>query len=263
MSMMDGPRGADPALVETGAIAIIFAGGVGSRMGGADSAPKQFIEVAGKPILVWTVEHFQDHAQVESIYIASVADYIPDVQKLVDRFGLDKVRAVVAGGDSAQASILNGLRAAMNDGQSPDAVVLIHDGVRPLINAHLIDKNIHSVLKHGNAITSIPAFETVASAWEGSPIVDQVADRNKMHVLQAPQCFRLGEIYDLNRIAEDDGLLGRFVDQAHLMHHFGKRLHLVEGLRGNVKITVPLDVAFFTFLTSTGEHQRILRGEAG
>jgi len=244
-------------------VAVIFAGGVGARMDHVDNLPKQFIEVRGKPILVYTLEHFQNHPEIDAIYFVSLADYIPHVEELVAKFGIDKVRAIVPGGDSAHASIANGLKRAVADGHPRDAVVLIHDGVRPIINGKLISDNIASVLQHVNGITSIPAFETVAKAWEGTAIVEEVTDRNKMHVLQAPQSFRLGDVHDVNIPAEVDALVGRFVDQAHLMHHYGRRLHMVSGLRGNVKITVPLDAVFFTFLVESGEHERIARGEGG
>lgn len=253
---------AEPASSPRG-IAVIFAGGVGSRMGHADNLPKQFIRVQGKPILVWTIQHFQNHPEIDRIYLVSLADWLDVVQKIVAEYHLDKVRAIVAGGESAQGSILNGLQAAIDDGNDRDDIVLIHDGVRPIINAAMISDNIRSVHRHGNGITSIPAFETVAQAWEGSQVVETVTDRNKMHILQAPQSFRLGEIYELNEIVREDGLLGRFVDQAHLCDHFKKRLHLVEGIRGNVKITVPLDVVFLTHLIDSGEYDRVTQGLDG
>ena len=244
-------------------IAVIFAGGVGSRMEHPDDLPKQFIRVQDKPILVWTIEHFQNHPEIDRIYLVSLPDWLDTVQEIVDEYGLTKVRAIVSGGESAQGSILNGLQAAVDDGNDREDIVLIHDGVRPVINGEMISDNIRSVHRHGNGITSIPAFETVAQAWENSRVVETVTDRNKMHILQAPQSFRLGEIYDLNVIIREDGLLGRFVDQAHLCDHFKKRLYLVEGIRGNVKITVPLDVVFFRHLVESGEYERVLRGEAG
>jgi len=252
-----------PASRDTRAIAVIFAGGVGSRMEHPDDLPKQFITVQDKPILVWTVEHFQNHPEIDRIYLVTLADWLDEAHAIVDRYRLDKVRAIVPGGDSAQASILNGLQAALDDGNDRDDIVLIHDGVRPIINGDMISKNVRSVVRHGNGITSIPAFETVAQAWEGSRVVEYVADRNKMHILQAPQSFRLGEIYDLNVIVREDGLLGRFVDQAHLCDHFKKRLHLVEGIRGNVKVTVPLDVVFLRHLIESGEFGRVTQGLGG
>lgn len=244
-------------------IAVIFAGGVGSRMEHVDNLPKQFIRVQDKPILVWTIEHFQNHPEIDRIYLVSLADSLDVVQDIVEEYHLDKVRAIVAGGESAQGSILNGLQAAIDDGNARDDIVLIHDGVRPIINAAMITDNIKSVRRHGSGITSIPAFETVAQAWEGSRVVEAVTDRNKMHILQAPQTFRLGEIYELNEIVREDGLLGRFVDQAHLCDHFKKRLYLVEGIRGNVKITVPLDVAFLKHLIDSGEYDRVTQGLDG
>lgn len=248
---------------EPSGVAVIFAGGSGARMGGQDGRPKQLIEVCGKPILAYTLEHFQAHPHVDSIYVVSLESCIPEVCHMMEVYGFGKVRAIVPGGTTAHASIVNGLRAALQDGADRESVVFIHDGVRPMINAKLIDDNFRSVVAHGNAISSIPAFETVASVRVDAAVVDEVADRSRMHVLQAPQSFRLGEVYDLNAVAERDGFIGRFVDQAHLMYHYGQRLHLVPGLRGNVKITVPLDVVFFTHLVESGEYKLLLQGAFG
>lgn len=238
-------------------IAVIFAGGVGSRMGHPDG-PKQFAQVKDKPIIVYTLEHFQDHKSIDAIYIACIEGHIPYMKGLVRTYGVDKVRDIVKGGDTAQESIFNGLQAAMNDeNNSGDEAVLIHDGVRPIINNKLIDDNIHSVQEHGNAISSIPAFETVAQSIDEGKTVDRVTARDLMYVLQAPQSFRLETIYETNRQALEDGLMGTFIDQAHMMNHYGNTLHMIDGFRGNVKITVPLDFTYFKFLVESGEFKNV------
>jgi 2-C-methyl-D-erythritol 4-phosphate cytidylyltransferase len=238
-------------------IVIIFAGGVGSRMN-SPIVPKQFLEVKEKPIIVYTLEHFQEHKDIDAIYIACVERHIPYMKGLVNTHGIDKVRAVVVGGASAQESIFNGLQAAMDDAETTgEEAVLIHDGVRPIINNKLINDNINSVHERGNAISSIPAFETVAQSIDEGKTVDKVTPRDLMYILQAPQSFRLGEIFDTNRRALEDGLMGKFIDQAHMMNHYGHELHMIEGFRGNVKITVPLDFTYFKFLVESGEFKSV------
>lgn len=238
-------------------IVVIFAGGVGSRMGHPDG-PKQFIAVKDKPIITYTLEHFQYHKDIHAIYIATLEGHIPYLKGLINTYELDKVKAIVKGGDSAQESIYNGLQAAMEDTDNDgDEAVLIHDGVRPIINNKLINDNIASVYEYGSAISSIPAFETVAQSLDEGQTVDRVTARDLMYILQAPQSFRLAEIYELNRQALEDGLMGRFIDQAHMMNHYEKELHMVEGFRGNVKITVPLDLTYFTFLVESGEFKNV------
>ncbi len=232
-------------------IAVVFAGGIGSRMRSAEQ-PKQFMPVQGKAVLVHTLEHFQQHREVDAIYLACVASHIDEAWSLVHRFSLGRVRRIVPGGASAQESIYNGLRSAREDGVGDDAVVLVHDGVRPLINADLLSRNIDTARIYGSAVTAIPCFETIARSTDGARTVESVTRRDQMHVLQAPQTFILGDVTRANTRAESEGLLGAFVDQAQLMEHYGAKLHLVTGLRGNVKLTTDLDLLQYTLLAESG-----------
>jgi 2-C-methyl-D-erythritol 4-phosphate cytidylyltransferase len=233
------------------AIAIIFAGGLGSRMAHA-TLPKQFVEVAGKAVLVHTLEHFQRHCGVQAAYVACLPGYVDHAWDLTRRFGLNKVKAIVPGGETAQHSIFNALEAAIADGASKDAPALVHDGVRPVISATLISQNIASTERHGSAITAIPCFETIAMSLDGAETVSSVTQRELMYVLQAPQTFRLGEAHRVNRQSLTDGLLGKFVDQAHMMKHYGRPLHMVPGFRGNVKLTTDFDLMQFQLLVRSG-----------
>lgn len=238
-------------------IAVIFAGGVGSRMNHPDG-PKQFIKVKDKPIIVYTLEHFQKHPDIDAIYISCLEEGIKLTKSLVNEYGITKVKAVVRGGSSAQESIYNGLKVAYDDNDNDEnTCVLVHDGVRPIINTKLINDNIASVNKYGSSISSIPAFETVARSIDGGGSVDFVENRNHMYVLQAPQSFRLYEIHDTNKRSVEDGMMGKFIDQAHMMNHYGYDLHMVEGFRGNIKVTVPLDLAYFEFLVESGEFKNV------
>lgn len=243
-------------------IAVIFAGGVGSRMNHPDG-PKQFIKVKGKPVVVHTLERFENHPDIDAVYIACLEEGLVLMQDLVKEYGISKVRKIVKGGDSAQESIFKGLTAAREDSENnEDTCVLIHDGVRPIISDELISDNIESVHAKGSAISSIPAFETVARSLDGGDTVDDIENRDLMYVLQAPQSFRLYDIYEANKRAADEGMMGKFIDQAHMMNHYGHGTHMVDSFRGNVKITVPLDLAYFTFLIESGELEKIIGKEA-
>jgi 2-C-methyl-D-erythritol 4-phosphate cytidylyltransferase len=242
-----------------GAIAIIFAGGVGSRMAHG-SVPKQFIEVAGKAVLVHTLEHFQRHPEVRAVYIACLSAYVAHAWDLIRQFGLDKVRVITPGGETAQHSILNALRGAVADGAPEEAAALVHDGVRPIISSDLISRNIAAAERHGSAVTAIPCFETIAMSLDGAETVSSVTQRDLMYVLQAPQTFRLGDAYRVNMQSLTDGLLGKFVDQAHLMRHYGKALHMVPGLRGNVKLTTDFDLMQFKLLAGSGVLASVIDG---
>jgi 2-C-methyl-D-erythritol 4-phosphate cytidylyltransferase len=244
----------------TDAIAIVFAGGVGSRMKSA-AQPKQFLPVEGKPILVHTLEHFQRHPEVGAVYVVTLASHVENTWDLVRSFGIDKVRQVVAGGASAQESILNGMRSALEDGVPDDTLALVHDGVRPLINGELISANIATARTRGNAVTAIPCFETIARSTDGAETIESVTRRDEMHILQAPQTVALGPTFRLNERSRVEGLLGDFVDQAQLLKHYGQDLHLVPGFRGNVKITTDLDYLQYQILAASG-HLAAVIGEA-
>ena len=241
------------------AVAVIFAGGTGSRMRSAQQ-PKQFLPVEGKPVLVHTLEHFQQHPEVDAVYLSCIESHVGDAWSLVRRWGLEKVRRIVPGGSSAQESIYNALRGAVDD-HPDDTVVLVHDGVRPLINQDLISRNIQTAREHGTAITAIPCFETIARSVDAAATIHSVTHRAEMHVLQAPQTFTLGPLHRANRRSHEEGLLGTFVDQAQLMRHYGEQLHMVLGFRGNVKLTTDLDLLQFRLLAASGQLERVIGEE--
>lgn len=141
-------------------IAVIFAGGTGQRMNTA-SKPKQFLELHSKPIIVYTLEYFQSHSQIDSIIVVCLSNWIDYCKELLQKYHITKVLKVVSGGNSGQESIFNGLEAANQISNDENAIVLIHDGVRPLINEKLITNCIAAVKESGSAITVSPAIETV------------------------------------------------------------------------------------------------------
>lgn len=222
-------------------VAIIFAGGSGARMG--SGIPKQFLEVDNKPILIHTLEIFDDHPEIDEICVACREDYIPQLQKLVKKFMLMKVTSIVAGGATGQDSIYNGLMAAKAN--NDDAIVLIHDGVRPCINAEVISQNIKSVKENGNAITCTSMFETPVSSKDGKKI-DYAPPRNEFFTAQAPQSFYLKDILavhdDTRKV--NPGYEG-IVDSCSLMRSANKDVFIVEGPRGNIKVTTPEDLYIF------------------
>ena len=141
-------------------IAVIFAGGVGSRMHSKER-PKQFLEMYNKPIIIHTLEHFQNHSMIDAIIVVCIESWIPYLNDLLYKFRIEKVKKVVAGGKTGQLSIYNGLKAAKEVACTEKAIVLIHDGVRPLITEKLITDNIEAVLKYGSAITTAKVKETI------------------------------------------------------------------------------------------------------
>ncbi|WP_334169591.1 IspD/TarI family cytidylyltransferase, partial [Timonella senegalensis] len=232
-------------------IVALFAGGVGSRMRRADKIPKQFIKVNGKEILAYTLDCFEQNPHIDEIYLATHPDWIHATEDLVEQYGYTKVKTVTEGGASAQESAYRALVAAEAAGvDTGETIALISDGVRPVIPDALIERCLAGVVEHGNSITSIPAFETVAITTPDGKIVADVPDRNLMYVLQAPQCFNLDTALALHRQSIERGEMGTFIDHAHMARTYGHDLHLVAGIRGNIKLTVKNDIQQFEYLVS-------------
>ena len=217
-------------------IAIIFAGGSGVRMGAG--VPKQFLEINGKPILIHTLQLFQYHDQIDAIYISVLKDYIPYVEDLANEYHLTKALK-------------------MAESECPeDSIVLIHDGVRPYVSYDVIANNIATVKKYGNAITSTACYETIMISEDGIEI-DSVPPRKDTYSAQAPQSFYLKDIiaaHDVVR-ATPTGYEG-MVDACTIIRSQNIVAHIVEGNRGNIKVTTPEDVYMFRALLQYKENEQ-------
>lgn len=234
-------------------VAVIFAGGVGRRMNNT-STPKQFLELHGKPIIIYTLEVFQNCAEVDAICISCLSTYMDYMARLCKKFEIDKVKWIVAGGATGQESIFNGLDAVHKD-CSEDTVVMIHDGVRPIITRELICANIASVRENGNAISCTRATETPAEVNTCGEITF-ISDRKNAVVAKAPQSFLLGDIYSAHVKARESGR-NEFIDSASLMRHYGATLHMVECAWDNIKITTPSDYYIFKAIVEVKENAQI------
>ncbi|HEN7841785.1 TPA: 2-C-methyl-D-erythritol 4-phosphate cytidylyltransferase [Streptococcus agalactiae] len=234
-------------------IGVIFAGGVGRRMN-TKGKPKQFLEVHGKPIIVHTIDIFQNTEAIDAVVVVCVSDWLDYMNNLVERFNLTKVKAVVAGGETGQMSIFKGLEAA-EQLATDDAVVLIHDGVRPLINEEVINANVQSVKETGSAVTSVRAKETVVLVNDSSKI-SEVVDRTRSFIAKAPQSFYLSDILSVERDAISKGITDA-IDSSTLMGMYNRELTIVEGPYENIKITTPDDFYMFKALYDARENEQI------
>jgi len=234
--------------------ALIFAGGTGKRMN-TKTLPKQFLELHGKPIIIHTIEHFESHPEIMDIVVVCVDDWLDYCRDLLARFNIKKVSQVVPGGETGQMSIFNGLEALREKYQGNDDYVLIHDGVRPLIDEEIISKNIESVKKYGTAITVKPVIETVVQVDE-EDIINNVIERSTCQTAVAPQSFLLSEIYSLHMRAQAEKLFD-MTDSATLARYFGLPLHTVMGGSENIKITTPSDFYIFRAIYEARENAQI------
>ena len=232
--------------------ALIFAGGTGKRMN-SRSKPKQFLEMHGKPIIIYTLEHFEYHNEIDQIVIVCLADWIEELKGMLRRYGITKVVNIIPGGETGHDSIYNGL-ASMKDSAQDDDIVLIHDGVRPLINEELITKNIEGVRKYGNAITAEAARESVVRSVDGHGICE-VPPREQMYTAKAPQSFYYFDVLKVYERAREDGR--KSIDSAQLYSVYGEPLFMIPSTKNNIKITEPADYYVYKALYEALEGQQI------
>ena len=223
--------------------AVIFAGGVGKRLNNG-VMPKQFLEINGTPIIIHTIKHFESHKMIDCIVVACLKESIVCFKKQLENYGIKKVKFVVEGGSTALQSQYNALKTIENNySLTNDDIVLIHDGVRPLINEKTITDCIENVKKYRSAITVSPAIETIFTS-NGDNSVENIISRNDCYLGRAPQGFFIKDIINLHQKAMDDGLRDKsnmFIDSASMMKYYGYELHVFEGPAENIKVTTPID----------------------
>lgn len=235
--------------------ALIFAGGTGTRMN-TKGKPKQFLELHGKPIIIYTIEKFEHCHAIDEIVVACNPDWIDYLQKLLEKFQITKVIKVVPGGATGQVSIRNGLMALYErHHDQDDTIVLIHDGVRPLIYEETILDNIQTVKSYGNCVTTAPVTETVLATNEQGEAC-QTIDRSKCCLARAPQSFYLKDILAAHEqlVAAGDPPV---IDSASLLSSYGIKLNLVAGPMENIKITTPTDFYIFRAIVDAQENSQI------
>jgi len=217
--------------------ALIFAGGVGSRMG--LEMPKQFIRVRNKPILVHTLSVFNSSRIIDCIVVVVLSDYIDEVRKYISEYNLSKIIKVIPGGDTAMESQFKGLDFIEKQSTCKDDVVFIHDGVRPFIDEKLLNKCLETTIHKGNAITVSPATETISILGVNHQ-VKKILPRQKCMIARAPQVFYLNDIY--NAHIDVGAKRNNYVDSASLMMDKRTKLNTVVGPSENIKITTQYDL---------------------
>lgn len=235
-------------------IAVIFAGGSGTRMN-TKSRPKQFLEYNGKPIIIYTLELFDNHPLIDGIVVVCIESWIPFLEKMLKKFEIDKVVKIVKGGNTGQESIYNGLVATEEySKKSDDTIVLIHDGVRPLITESTITQNIEKVKESGSCITCIPATESFVVRQPDGNL--KIPSRPNSLIARAPQSFYLKDILEMHIKARCEGKFD-FIDSCTMMNFYGFNLTTIMGPMENIKITTPTDFFIFKAMVEVHENQQI------
>jgi len=219
--------------------AIIVAGGSGSRFTGS-FFPKQFVQVKGKPILAYVLETYQNLSLIDEVTLVINRRYEQLYYDIVDTYGFFKVRQVVPGGPSRQASALAGLTS-----MDPCEIVIVQDGVRPFTSARVIMEAVEMARQVGGANVMVPTLDTIVESRDG--FIERIPDRTYFYNGQAPQAFRYEILMEAHRRAERDGLTDA-TDDAQLVLRIGGRIGVVEGSYSNFKITTYEDFLFASAL---------------
>lgn len=234
-------------------IALVFAGGTGRRMKNT-GCPKQFLELYGKPIIIYTLEIFQKHPDIDQIVIPCIHGWEDYLQELVKNHHITKVNKIMAGGKDTQESKMKALEYLKNT-HDDDDIILLHDAVRPIITAKIITDNIESVKKYGNAITAAPFVETCIVS-ENKKEVEQAIPRNTLFIAKAPQSFYLKDVYEAHKKGQTMPY-AITIDTCSLMTELGEKLHIVPCENDNIKITTPDDYFIFKALVDLRENKNI------
>lgn len=222
-------------------IPIILAGGVGSRVG-ADK-PKQFIEILGKPVLVYTIEAFQNHPEIDAIEVVCIKSHIDYLKELVEKYNLDKVKWIAEGGEDFQHSVINGVNNLKGQIDDED-IVLIHYGASPFVTEDVISDAIRVCKDKGNSSPAMPSVLLLGSN-DGEKSCTWI-DRDEVVVFNAPQCFKFSYITQLYEEAIEKDLLDKVEPHTTtLMYLMNREIYLSKSNQINIKITTKEDLDLF------------------
>lgn len=223
-------------------VAIIIAGGVGNRMGA--NIPKQFIKVKNKPVLAYTLESFQNHHLIDAIEVVCIEGWVDEVWEYKERYNLTKLKWITKGGSTGQESIRNGIY-NLKDKINPTDNIVIHDGIRPLVDVMVLDDVIDKCNKYGNGVTSMPYNEQIFLVDNEISTVKYIP-RETLRRVSTPQAYKyklLDEKYH-EAFEKEIGIYGSSYTNT-MMVELGVRLYFAKGSDRNIKLTTPGDLEIF------------------
>ena len=225
-------------------IALIIAGGVGARMN--QDIPKQFINVYDKPVIIYTLEAFQKHPNIDAIEVVCLEGWHDILRAYSKQFGITKLENIVSGGSVGQESIRNGLFDIATRHNDPDDIVLIHDAIRPMVSSDIISDNIRVCRQYGNAITVIPCTAAMLKTADGL-VSDTTIPRDNLKSTQTPQTFFLQEIVEAHKEALKRGITNS-IASCTMYIELGKPVYMSIGSEKNLKLTTSEDIEIFMAL---------------
>lgn len=224
-------------------VALIIAGGSGNRM--HQDIPKQFITVNERPVIVYTLEAFEKHPNIDAIAVVCIEGWENILWAYARQFNISKLRYVIPGGQTGQESIRNGVMELEKHFDAKD-FVLIHDAIRPMVSTEIISDNLRVAEQYGNAITVIPCAEAMMQTDDGA-MSTETFPRDRLRRTQTPQAFRIGDICDLHRRALEAGITNS-IASCTLMIEMGEKVYFSVGSEKNLKLTTVEDIDIFKAL---------------
>lgn len=228
-------------------IALLTAAGIGTRM--HQDIPKQFIHVDNKPVIIHTMEAFQNHPSIDAILVVTLESWTAVLQAYANQFNITKLKWIVPGGETGQDSIRNGLAKLKEEFPNEDVNVMVHDGNRPLVTTEIISDNLATFAKYGSAVAVIPCTEVVFESEDG--VSSHVStEREKLFRTQTPHTYRLDDLLWAHQEAKQKGINGTAAS-CMLMKELGRETYFSKGSEENIKITTLDDLRIFKALLHT------------
>lgn len=229
-------------------IALIIAGGKGQRM--QQEIPKQFLNVNDKPVIIYTLEAFQSHPDIDAIGVVCVDGWHDILKAYARQYKISKLEWVVSGGENGQSSIRNGLEETEKR-YGPEDIILVHDAIRPMVSHEIISDCIVQCKRHGSAVSIVPC-NTVALRRTTEQTSSEVVPRDKLALTQTPQAFPLKRLCDAHRRAKELGITNS-IASCTLMIELGETIHFSIGAETNIKLTTQDDLKIFKALLALKE----------
>ncbi|MCI9635788.1 MAG: 2-C-methyl-D-erythritol 4-phosphate cytidylyltransferase [Hungatella sp.] len=235
--------------------AIVLAAGVGQRMRNG-GLPKQFLKLMGKPIIIYTLEKFEESREIDQVIVVCHGSYIDYMEELLRLYQIKKVTDIIVGGSDRQSSLRRGLNTIVENGGKPEDIVAVHDGVRPLVDLSTIQENIRVARQFGCAITVHPVTETVVVTGAEEAGMADFKKRSDTYSMTAPQTFQLGRLMEAYEKVDQSGE-GEIplLDAAMVYARAGGEVHLVKQQGANIKITTPEDYYFLKAMLELEENK--------
>lgn len=232
-------------------IALIIAGGVGARMN--QDIPKQFINIYDRPVIVYTMDAFQRHPQIDGIEVVCLDDWQGALKAYAKQFGIAKLENIVSGGKNGQDSIRNGLYDIAARHNNEDDIVLVHDAIRPLVSSEVISDNIRVCREYGNAITVVPCTAAMLKTFDSLSTTEQVP-RDNLKITQTPQAFFIKDLVAAHKEALEKGITNS-VASCTMYIELGKKLYMSTGSEKNLKLTTTEDIEIFKSLLNSKKEE--------